>query len=284
MTTTAPFPITSVNGHLNGFISPLDRGFAYGDGVFETCRLRFGEVPLWAYHLERLRSACARLRLVFDELQLLQYLQPLFALTEVRNLADGVLKIVVTRGVPQGQARGYAVPAHSTMTYCVSISSARPMTIKPFNEGAHLRLCQLRLSSSQALAGLKHLNRLEQVLARSEWGSEFDEGLLLNECGNIIEATAANIFWYRAGQWYTPDLTVSGVAGVMRAYLLQQLPSVQLVNAGIEELVQAEEIFICNAMIGVWPVLSLCAGELQYHWQANEQTRCLQQRLAALFF
>lgn len=283
--TNSQFPLISVNGQLHGRISPLDRGFAYGDGVFETCRLRFGAAPLWPYHIARLRLACERLRIAFDEQQLSAYLQPLLALAEVRNLADGVLKIVVTRGVPEGQARGYAIPAQSATTYCISIFQAKPLASSAIGEGARLRVCQLRLANSPALAGLKHLNRLEQVLARSEWGGEFDEGLLLNEHDELVEATAANIFWYRDGQWYTPDLTRAGVAGVMRAYLLQTLANVQQVSVPFEELAQAEEVFICNAMIGIWPVSELHVGERQapYCWSLGVHTRDLQQRFYKSF-
>ncbi|ACE85655.1 aminodeoxychorismate lyase [Cellvibrio japonicus] len=275
----ANFPLISVNGQIGGSISPLDRGFAYGDGVFETCRLCYGHIPLWDFHYRRLSNSCQQLRIPLDERKLLGFMHSLLSRDDVVSLADAVFKLVVTRGVAQDpEARGYRIPASSHTTYCLSISPAKPLLSAQYQHGIRVRICRQRLADS-VLAGLKHLNRLEQVLARSEWTDEYDEGLLLDLRGNLIEATAANIFIRRDGQWFTPDLSSTGVAGVMRDFLLTTLmptlgEPVRIMPLGLNKLAMADEVFLCNSMIGIWPVCLADTANLS--WQVGAGTRQLQ--------
>lgn len=281
------FPLISVNGQLGAMISPLDRAFAYGDGVFETCRVRRGHIPLWDYHVQRLTQACSRLGIAFDPALLAQYQAELFAHPALAQVDDAVFKLVVSRGLPQdAQARGYRIAGAYSTTYCLSLTPAKPLQSVQYQRGARLRLCGLRLAATSSLAGLKHLNRLEQVLARSEWADEYDEGLLLDQQGNLIEATSANIFIRTAGRWLTPDLSTAGVAGVMRQCLLERLlpemgEGVEIATLNLADLAAAEEVFVCNSVMGIWPVLSV-AGVASV-WQPGIQTRRLQAALGAKF-
>lgn len=248
-------PLFSVNGVIGARLSPLDRGFAYGDGLFETCRVTAGVIPLWTWHLERLQHGCARLMIPLDGDQLDQYLAQLLAAAEI---AEGVLKIIISRG--EG-TRGYRPAEKISPTYCLIFS---PSVIDNGNEnGIAVRVCQQRLGANPVLAGIKHLNRLENVLARAEWSDEHvAEGLLLDEEENLIEATASNVFIVRSGELLTPDLSRNGVTGVMRRIIIEQLAPalrvpVRIENIAFADLYAAQEIFLCNSVFGIWPVLQV---------------------------
>jgi 4-amino-4-deoxychorismate lyase len=130
-----------------------------------------------------------------------------------------------------------------------------------------LRVCATRLGRNSRLAGLKHLNRLEQVLARTEWADEAQEGLMQDEEGLVVEGTMSNVFMVHAdGRVLTPRLDRCGVAGVMRRHLLEKAETEKLaigvVDLVLTDFAQAREIFLCNSLIGVWPVARL--GETAY--------------------
>lgn len=272
------FPLIAINGVIGAQLSPLDRGFAYGDGLFETCRLLGGTLPLWDWHKERLYQGCERLMIPLDRGLLVDYLQQLLAATGLR---DGVLKITISRG--EG-GRGYRLPDKVLPTYCLAVY---PFAIDPLNQhGVAVRVCHQRLAVSTTLAGVKHLNRLEQVLARAEWqDNRYAEGLLFSEQGHLIEATASNVFVVSEGRLLTPDLTGCGVAGVMRRIIIEQLASKLGLNAeevtiGLSDLLAADEVFVCNSVYGIWPVLQLTAGETEISYSTGVVTQRLQQVLA----
>jgi 4-amino-4-deoxychorismate lyase len=279
---TTEFPIIAVNGHLGGAISPLDRGFTYGDGVFESCRVIHGRIPLWPYHRERLLASCRQLRIGCDPEQLDQYCEQLLVLPEVIQTPNTVLKVMVTRGVG---GRGYRLPEASITTYCLAIFSGNPLLSDNYTQGVKLRICDYRLSANPVLAGLKHMNRLEQILARSEWDDEYHEGLLLDQQGNVIEATSSNLFVISAGELITPDLSHAGVAGVMRRLILENLAHAiglvpRIKSLTLSELQKADELFICNSLAGIQPVLSVTVSpELLMSYVAGNVTRRLQSGL-----
>lgn len=253
------FPIIIVNGKPGGSISPLDRGFAYGDGVYETCRVVDGQIPLWPLHRERLLGSCRQLRIGCNPHQLDQYCEQLLALPAINQYRDLVLKVMVSRGVA---GRGYRIPESSMTTYCMLVFEGKPLLSEPYKQGISLRICDYRLAINPALAGLKHMNRLEQVLARSEWADEYYEGLVLDQTNNVIEATSSNLFIVSAGELITPDLSRAGVAGVMRRLILEWLaPQLSLApvvkDIAVDELKQANELFICNSLTGILPVASV---------------------------
>ena len=250
-------------------IALQSRGLAYGDGLFETIAVRAGRPSLLEYHLERLALGCQRLAISADH--------PLVRDEVCRYaslLGDGVLKLILTRGDSQ---RGYA-PAAGVAPR--RILQGNPMACYPAQnaeQGVSLFACQTRLGEQPLLAGLKHLNRLEQVLARAEWqGAEYAEGLMRDVSGRVIEGVFSNLFIVRDGVLYTPDLARCGVAGVMRAALLDEAPrqgiAVRVVDLGVTDLERADEVFVCNSVYGVWPVRAF----VSLNWPPGPLTRKLQ--------
>lgn len=269
--------ITLTNGTFGADLSPLDRGLAYGDGLFETCRVYAGRVPLWSLHRDRLMASALKLGIPLDIEQI--ELQRQQILSRAPG-ADGVLKLLVTRG-PGGRA--YLPPEQPLVSYCWQLlPGARPAWQSGQN-GIVLYECAHRLGDNPALAGMKHLNRLEYVLARMEWGEDYPEGLLMDVHERVIEGTLSNVFIRRQDGWRTPRLNRNGVAGVMRRLILEQLaPALELnvVEGEITraDLVGAKECFVCNSVFGIWPVIGLAGGGESF--QIGPETRQLQQRLA----
>jgi 4-amino-4-deoxychorismate lyase len=254
------FPIISINGVLGEQVSVLDRGFGYGDGVFETCRMIDGEIPLWNRHCDRLVESCKKLMIPVSVELVKDYLHQIIAHAIPQDIANVVIKIIVTRG--QG-GRGYRVPAEISPTICISIFPAAEFPTSYSDKGIEVKICRQRLGCNTSLAGLKHLNRLEHILARAEWSDEnIAEGLLFDYNENLIEATASNIFLVKNGCLLTPDLSEAGVAGVMRGFILEALSvsqkiPVEIEKVSIRDLYSADEIFLCNSVVGIWPVVKI---------------------------
>lgn len=271
-------PIISINGVLDASISPLDRGFTYGDGLFETCRYLAGRIPLWEFHRERLLKSAKQLQIPLDELKLHKYLSGILILLRANKIADAIVKIQITRGVG---GRGYRLPDEVNPTYCIIAFTGTPLQSNWFRDGVDVRICDLRLGKNPALAGIKHVNRLEHILARAEWRDEFAEGLLLDTDDHVIEATVSNLFMVKEGELLTPDLSTSGVAGVMRRVIIDILAvqlnlPVKIVHLKINNLLEADEIFLSNSVFGIWPVNRVdgMSHELKF-----SVTRQLQQKL-----
>jgi 4-amino-4-deoxychorismate lyase len=240
------------NGAPAGQVSALDRGLAYGDGLFETLAVRAGVARHWDDHLTRLAHGCARLGIAMPDTALLRT----EAESWCRGTARGVLKLIVTRGVG---GRGYRADPSAPPTRVFSLHPWPEDIEAHAKQGVRVRLCTLRLAHQPALAGLKHLNRLEQVLARSEWDDPgIAEGLLMDEQGRLIEATSSNLFLVADGALFTPDLTRCGVAGVTRARILRHAGAlgiaVHVTNVTQDMMARASEVFLCNSVIGLWPV------------------------------
>jgi len=242
-----------VNGVATSHVGVMDRGLMYGDGVFRTLRVAGGRPLCWSRHYRRLCSDCSRLGIAPPEASRLE--GEIAVLVEEANC---VLKIVITRG--EG-GRGYGARALTP----TRILLRTPLPDHPPSyrrEGVRLHLCKLRLAHQPRLAGVKHLNRLENVLARAEWSDpEVPEGLLLDEEGMVIEGTMSNLFLRRGDRLLTPDLSLCGVAGVQRERILEKAPRLGLKpevgRFGLPELLAAEEVFVCNSIIGLWPVRAL---------------------------
>jgi len=241
-----------LNGEPAEHIHILDRGLQYGDGLFETMRVQDGQLPLWPYHWRRLQKGCERLAIPLPEQALLENEMKALVSTE----KQAVLKLILTRG--KGE-RGYAAPVPSHPSRILMLSDRPGYSLDFWQSGVRVYSCETRLGLNPALAGIKHLNRLEQVLARNEWqGLAYQEGLLQDIEGHVIEGTTGNIFWLKNSQLYTPDLSRSGVEGVMREIVMKLAKANSIsINIGLwpeSELLDAEEIFISNSLIGLWPV------------------------------
>ncbi|MGA9852235.1 MAG: aminodeoxychorismate lyase [Gammaproteobacteria bacterium] len=246
-----------VNGEPSETVSIFDRGLHYGDGLFETLVVREGRILLENYHLERLTYGCGRLRIARPALGVLKSELSLAA----RNETQAVLKLILTRG---RWGQDCQTDRDNQTTRIVSRHPWPDYPPQWAEHGIRVRICDTRISRNPKLAGLKHLNRLEQVLARSEWteADDIQEGLMLDEEGSVIGGTMSNVFaWLSHGVLATPALRLAGVAGVMRRYLLERAEgaSMQLRVATISlaELMRAEEIFVCNSIIGVWPIAAI---------------------------
>lgn len=248
-------------------LGPDDRGFRYGDGLFETMRAHRGVVPWWPAHWQRLASGAARLGLPLPPAG--RVLEEAATLLAGR---DAVLRLQLTRGAG---GRGYAPPAAAEPTWALSL---HPLPTPPAGEGLRLRWCELRLGAQPALAGLKHCNRLEQVLARAELetGEPADEGLLRGPDDELVSAIAANVFVLLAGEWLTPPVDRCGVAGVCRGWLLGQgLARVRNLSRG--EVERADAMVLGNAVRGILPVSRLGGCR----WPPHPRTAALRAALAA---
>lgn len=236
-----------VNGTEGGPVDPRDRGLCYGDGVFRTLKLRNGQPVLWQRHYAKLAADCAALRLDCPAAAILE--------CDIATIAaahpDGVVRISLTRGVAK---RGYSIPAESLPTRIVSWSDTPP---SGYADGVKVRWCDLRLGIQPSLAGIKHLNRLENVLARSEWQDpEIAEGLLCDADGRVVSGTMSNLFLARDGGLRTPALNGCGVAGIMRDLVIEYARNnglrVQIGPVDPADVRTADALFLVNSVIGVW--------------------------------
>lgn len=247
---------------INGFpaqsISIRDRGLLYGDGVFRTLCVRNGEPQCWPLHYSKLKNDCDVLDIVCPDFSRLS--DELTAL--LAENADAVFKLIVTRGQT---ARGYAPKSAAIATHIWDVS---PLPVYPDGweqQGVSLALCELRLAHQPRLAGIKHLNRLENVLAAAEY-VDAAEGLLLDAAGHVIEGTRSNIFLFSKDGLITPDLSRCGVAGVQRdrvlAYAQRAGISVEVRDVDLHEVRAANEVFLTNSVFGLWSVSQF----EQQHW------------------
>lgn len=256
-------------------LSLTDRGLAYGDGLFETILVKARAPLLFERHLQRLTLGGKRLALVLD-LSLIESECRAFA----AQMGEGVMKLIVTRG--DGQ-RGYAPTRAAQARRILQASPVPAYPCENAEQGIRLFPCRTRLAEQPLLAGLKHLNRLEQVIARGEWhDSEHAEGLMRDTAGRLVEAVYSNLFLISGGVLLTADLTRCGVAGVMRAEILvlaeQMNMPVRALDLYMSDLRRADEVFVCNSVYGIWPV---CAFE-QLNWPVGPVTRKLQNLVRGL--
>lgn len=251
-----------------------DRGLAYGDGLFETVLVRDGVATLWELHMARLARGCERLGIPMPSRSTLDAL-PARAGEGLR-----VLKLVLTRG---SGGRGYLRPDTPSPRLRWRVTPFSPSSERWWR-GVRVRHCRLALGIQPQLAGLKHLNRLENVMARAEWQDpDIAEGLLCDSEGHLVEATCMNLFWRREGRLETPGLSRCGVAGTLRDGLCRRL-GIQEVDAAPGVLEGAEAVWLGNAVQGLWPVRRLDdeRGQSLACWRVGRAHRELQAEAHAL--
>lgn len=265
-----------VDGQPGNQIPADDRGLAYGDGVFRTLPLRGGVAPLWPRHYAKLADDCRALGITPPAEQDLR--------ADLAKIAgkhpDCAVRITVTRG---SGGRGYAMPAAAQPRRIVSASPLPDYPAQWSRDGVITRYCSTMLAPQPRLAGIKHLNRLENVLAKAEWNDpEIAEGLLSDSAGHLIEGTRCNLFIIEQGALVTPDLSACGVAGVIRQAVLEPGAShgfpVRIDNINRARLEDADGLLLVNSLIGVWPVARL--GERQ--WSGFSTAHHLQEWLDEL--
>ncbi len=249
-----------INGSIDAKISPFDRGFAYGDGVFRTIKMQGGLPLLWPQHYQKLVADCAAINIVCPSAELLMSdIAQLFLVDATSENTSAVAKIIITRG--EG-IRGYAPPAITAPMRVVTKSPLPQYPETKFVDGVNLTVCDTRLALQPRLAGIKHLNRLENVLARMEWHSpDIADGIFLDTNDNVIECTAANIFARFGDTLITPSLTQCGVAGVTRQRIIELAHTltlkISIETFSLEKLFTADEVIICNSLYGAWQVKSI---------------------------
>lgn len=246
-----------LNGQGADSINPLDRGLHYGDGLFETIAV-VNEQPLcWDKHLQRLLSGCEKLKFDFDDADILES----ETISICKNIERAVLKIIITTGIG---GRGYKRSKSES-------KPTRLLTIYPWPEypdnystkGIQAHLCASRLGHNPGLAGVKHLNRLEQVLARNEWDDAgTTEGLMMDIDDNVIEGTMSNLFIILPDKkLITSDLALCGIKGIVRQYILDHCAKLAYTSdvrkLSLDDVYSASEMFFCNSVAGIMPVRQL---------------------------
>jgi 4-amino-4-deoxychorismate lyase len=245
-----------VNGE-RAQVDPHDRGLAYGDGLFETMACHSGEIRWIELHLDRLISGCRRLALPPPDRDSLRN----EILSHCPTSGSAAVKLIVTRGVGE---RGYKPPVSAVPTRILSIAPWPAPPAEHYTRGVSLRTCALRLGENPQLAGLKHLCRLEQVLAQMELtATDAQEGLLRSSSGWVVGGISSNIFAVHGERLLTPRLGRCGVQGVMRRVVLQhaQAAGLEAIEADIDMAtwLASDELFLTNALFGVKPVRSVDA-------------------------
>jgi 4-amino-4-deoxychorismate lyase len=244
-----------VNGKPHDCVPTSDRGLLYGDGVFETIAVKNGQLHFWSEHLRRLQSGCERLGIEsVDEAQLEGECRSLIGPSQ-----QAVIKVIITRG---SGGRGYRLPEQARPTRIIQLHEWPNYPASCTVRGVKTIICRTRLGRNASLAGIKHLNRLEQVLARQEWDdAAIMEGLMLDSDGELVEGTMSNLFMVKDGVLMTPDLQRCGVAGIMRARVLEMAAehsiAARVQRVELDALLQADEVFVCNSLIGIWPVIGI---------------------------
>lgn len=267
MSSAQPGALILRGGQVQTALDPADRGLAYGDGLFETLLVHAGQPVWWSAHWQRLQRGAEVLAMPLpDQAVLQQACRHLLAAAPPRC----VLKLVVSRG---SGGRGYRPPETCEPTAVLSWHPA-PETMA----AVRLRWCDLRWAEQPRLAGIKHLNRLEQVLARAEWNdATIYDGLVLDTSERVVSATSANVFALVGGRWLTPPVHRCGIAGLLRAWLLENVQGCGEAELGRAEVESADALFLCNAVRGILPVRQLGDRE----WPGHPALAELNRKLAA---
>ena len=271
---------TWINGRKSTRIDCRDRGLQYGDGVFETMRVYQGRVRLLEYHLERLAVGCRQLGIAGPVLPALR--------RELERIAsrrrEGVLKLIVTRGSGR---RGYRPTGREKCTRILTLDALPKAVLSDASRPARVRLCATPLGLNRRLAGLKTLNRLESVMARTEWSdARIWEGLMRDVDENIVCGTMSNLFLRSGSTLMTPVLDRCGVAGVMRRWVLERAGELGLhaIEGRVrwQNLSDAEEVFMSNAVVGLRSVALIEHGRQRLGYTVFETANQLRRRLDSL--
>jgi len=244
---------TLINGEASTKISASDRGFLYGQTVFETLTVVNQRPQLLDLHLARLQHGCRVLGIPFEQYQRDAITAEIHELSH--DHASGVLRLTMSMG---GGERGYRNPQNRRSNRIISFFDYPKLSKDLWLKGIDLGLVEIRLSDQPALAGIKHGNRLEQIIAREQWQGNWQEALLLDQRDKVIEGTQTNVFVVKDGRLSTPSLERCGVAGVMRDYLLNHAEKLgvqsEIMSLSVSDVRAADEVFLSNSVIGIWPV------------------------------
>ena len=244
-----------INGKKSNKIAATDRGLAYGDGLFSTIKVESGQLCLWAFHLQRLQLGAKRLFFPDIDWCVLTNEVELLA-ASLADKSNAVIKVIITRG---SGGRGYSIQGCSEPLRILSDHDYPHFYRQWQSEGIDVIQCQQTLSINPQLAGLKTLNRLEQVLIKCELERHHAlEGIVCDTDGNVIEACTANVFLYLNKQWVTPQLDGCGVKGVKRRQVMESAlkANISMIEkqVSIDDLFNADAVFVTNALMGIVPI------------------------------
>jgi len=253
-----------INGTPNQDVAIADRGFNFGDGHFTTIKLVDGKAQLLDLHMARLQQACKVLGIEFSQWDAL-----IDAIIEqAQALQNGVLKVTITRGEGgRGYGYAYGTSGCSSANWYLQHRPVPAQYSEWARSGIELMVCQYQQTVNPVLAGLKTLNRLDQVMIKQELDANgMVDGLVCSTEGYLIETSIANVFWMKAGNVYTPSTKRSGIEGVMKMHISNLLDSLGIeLETGdytIAEVLAADEVFITNSVMEVVPVKRIMNADL----------------------
>ena len=256
-----------INNEFKQKISILDRGFSYGDGFFETMSWRnLGgvvkpniKVEYWKRHFKRIKAGCDLMNIRLpSENDVLRQREKILVRSFHAGMQDGILKLIITRGVG---GRGYKFENDMKPTIAfLTFPKSQPNRLV-YENGVKIKFCKTKLYSHNRLHGLKHLNRLDSVMARSEWDNEFFEGIFLDEKDNLVEGTMTNIFFIKGQTLITTPIDNSGIRGILRQVVMEKtkklFDKVIVTKINKEKLKDFDQMFLTNSILKVVPVKSL---------------------------
>ncbi len=274
--------ISLINGEFSNHVSVIDRGLSYGDGLFETMSWSYLNdekilgVEFWDRHLERIREGCSVLKIKLPPTKILKnYKERILRECLKKGINNGVLKILITRGVG---GRGYKFEKNISPTIIFLSFPSRKIDKEILKTGVKLKFCEFPIIENSMLAGLKHLNRIDSVMARSEWQDDkiFD-GVMLDNSENIIDGTMTNLFFSKNKVLYTPLINKSGINGIMRQVVIDnaKLFFSDVCEIGIKKNIIStfDEMFVTNSVIKILPVSHLDNKEFKISDATKEMVK-----------
>ena len=259
-----------INGKLTNKISVEDRAVQYGDGVFETIAVKENLLEFWKEHYLRLNKGCKVLKIKCPS--------ELFLKKEINKFVKKIkkkkfiLKIIISRGIG---GRGYNLPKKAKPTRILGAYNWPNYSKANLKKGIKMDVCKIKIATQPYLSQIKHLNRLEQIIARSEWqGKNISESIMLDFNKNVIEGTMSNIFGVKKNIFYTPEIEFSGIQGVMRNQILKLLKKnkekYKIKKIKLKELLNFDEVFVCNSIFGIWPVKQILKKNFSFGKKTKE--------------
>lgn len=252
-----------INGEFKDKISIFDRGLAYGDGFFETTAWRFIKrkkdcrVEFWNRHLKRIKQTCQFLNIKISNFSQLEKDKKKI-LTKAHNIGmvEGVLKIIITRG--EG-GRGYKYEKNMKPNIMFIVSNKTEYPSDFYSNGVKIKISKSPITINNSLAGFKHLNRLDSVLARSEWEDhDVFDSMFIDNYNNIIEGTMSNLFFIKENVLYTPSINICGIKGIMREVVIDKccefFDEIKICESSKDFFLEADSIFLTNSLIKILPV------------------------------
>lgn len=246
-----------VNGVLSDTVSLDNRALHFGDGFFTTAKLTNGKIDFLDWHIERLDIAAKRLMFGNFDIDIVHQEMQKAAVIGM----NGFIKVIISRKNNDMNAGGYRCVGGFKILRIIYTGRIPKHYSQWLRFGIKIKTSAIRLARNHFLAGIKHLNRLEQVMI-ANWiykhNNIIDEALVLDTAGNIVECCSANVFWRKKHQVFTPSVRDVGVNGIIRQLVLKLLPKLGYFGTEVivspKYLKNADEVFITNSLL---PIVSV---------------------------